>query len=138
MSFRTLLMLAALAATAVPACVVHTMEPGAVTADGSVYLGFNLYSADGKTERDAYPVGDRHGAFRSIRVVADDDVVIGKVGVVFSNGERAVLSERMELRAGQSSHQMMLPGGPRAIHSVVMDARSKRKKLANIEVYGAR
>src|SRR5262249_32358334 len=86
MSFRTLLLIAALAA--VPCCVVHTIETGAVLPDGSVYLGWNLISEHGRAQREDYPVGQDLGAFSSIRLTADAPVELHRVTVIFADGER--------------------------------------------------
>jgi hypothetical protein len=136
MRLRTFFILAALAA-AVPACTVYTVEVGSASSDGTVYLGFNLFSAKGKSEREAYPIGQEHGPFSTLRLKADKAVAISRVTVVFADGERfnAPISE---LAGGQWSAPIALPGGPRPIHSVVIVATSRAKGLASIEVYGNR
>ncbi|GAF69530.1 unnamed protein product, partial [marine sediment metagenome] len=87
MSFRTVLLLAAIA-TALPACTVNMVEPGAVSSDGTVYLGFNLFDARGKPDREDYQIGQQLGAFSSIRLKTDAPVAVTKVHVIFADGER--------------------------------------------------
>ena len=136
MRLRTVFALAALA-IAVPACTVYTVEVGSVSSDGTVYLGFNLYSAKGKTEREEFPIGQQHGAFSALRIKADKAVAINRMTVVFADGERFNTNVPAQMSAGWSA-PMVLPRGPRPIHSVVIVATSQGKGLASIEVYGTR
>jgi hypothetical protein len=135
MNLRSLLLPALLLAAA-PACVVHTLEPGAVTSNGSVYLGFSLFDDKGKPDREKYAVGQQLGQFSSLQLVADHAVTVSKVVVIFADGERFTAPAPRRLGAGQSSPLIALPRGPRAIHSVVIAAQSDHKLLSKIEVYG--
>jgi len=135
MSLRTVLLLAALATTA-PACVVHVTEPGAVTPDGSVYLGFDLFSSKGKSDRERILVGQELGAFSSIRLNADAPVALNQVVVIFADGERFNAPVPARLAGGQWTGTIALPRGARPIHSIVVTAKSQGKHLAKIEIYG--
>jgi hypothetical protein len=135
MSLRTVLLLAALA-TAAPACVVHVTEPGAVTSDGSVYLGFDLFSGKGKSDRERIDVGQQLGAFSTIRLNTDESIALSQVVVIFADGERFKVPVPAKLGGGRWTEPVALPRGPRPIHSVVVTARSLGKHLAKIEIYG--
>lgn len=138
MRIRAFLLLAAsaVALASAPGCVVHAVEPGAVMSDGSVYVGFNLFDAKGKADRERYDVGQELGAFRSVWLHADEPVAISKATIVFADGERYALPVPKKLSG--SSQQWALPRGPRAIHSIVVVAKAQRKGLAKIEIYAAR
>ena len=135
MSLRLLFLLGAIA-VASPACVVYATEPGAVTSDGSVYLGFDLYSGKGKSDRESYPVGQQLGAFSTIWLTADEPVAVQQVLVVFADGERYNAPVPATLGGHRSSPAIRLPRGPRQIHSIVVGAKSQNKHLAKIEIYG--
>ena len=134
MRLRIVLLLGALMAVA-PGCVVHTMQTGAVANDGSVYLGWNLFSEHGRTDREEYPIGQQYGAFSSFRFTTDQAIDFQKVVVVFADGERYTAPIPDKLRAGQWSNPIALPRGPRQIHSIVIAAKSLRKGLAKVEIY---
>jgi hypothetical protein len=135
---RTLCLLALIGVAATPACTIYVNEPGAVMKDGSVYLGFHLYSGKGGFDREEYPIGQKHGAFRSLRLHADKGVEVNEVQVIFADGERWVAPAPGGLAQGQWSQEIVLPRGPRAIHSVWVGGKSQSKRLANVEIYGTR
>ena len=137
MSLRTVLMLAALA-TAAPSCVVYATEPGAVTSDGSVYMGWDLFSAKGKSDRERIDVGQHMGNFSAVWLVSDEPVALNGATVVFADGERYKLPVPSKLGGGQTTARLPLPRGPRPIHSIVVSAHSQTKHLAKIEIYGSR
>lgn len=137
MTFRTFLLLTAVAITA-PACTVYVREPGTVSSDGTVYLGFSLISAKEKVDREEYPVGQQHGAFSAIYLHADQSVSLSQVVVIFADGERFTAPAPATLGGGQSSPVIALPRGPRAIHSILVTGKSQQKGLAKVEIYAKR
>lgn len=138
MVLRTALLVAFIAMAA-PACTVYVQEPGAVASDGSVYLGFHLFSGrKAAGDRESYEVGQKHGAFSSIRLHTDDPVNITEVFVIFADGERYTAPAPGALAAEGWTNPIPLPRGPRPIHSIVVGAKGQTKKLANIEIYGTR
>jgi hypothetical protein len=140
MALRIFLLLAALAVFggASTACTIYTAETGAVSSDGSVYLGWSLFSGRGNAEREDYPVGQQHGAFSSFRLRASKAVALHEVTVILADGERFRAPVPGTLGAGQWSDPIALPGGAREIHSFVITAKSQSKQLAKLEIYGTR
>ena len=140
---KTALVLLAALALAAPAGTItsHSRDGGSVASDGSVYLGWHLLNKDGKVngnDEESYAVGAQLGSFSAIRLHADKPVALAQVLVIFANGERWVAPAPQELGADQWSAPIPLPGGPRAIHSVVVHGRSTTSILSHFEIYGSR
>ncbi len=140
---KTALVLLSALALAAPACTVtsHSRDVGSVASDGSVYLGWHLLNKDGKVngnDEETYDIGAQLGNFSTIRLHADKPVSLAQVLVIFANGERWVAPAPQALAADQWSAPIALPGGPRAIHSVVVHGRSTTSLLAHFEIYGGR
>lgn len=134
MILRTVLLLTALVVAA-PSCTVYVTEPGAVQSDGSIYLGFNLFSRK-KVDRESYAIGDKLGPYSSIRLHVDEDVNVSEVTVIFADGERFAAPAPGDLAAGAWTNPIPLPRGPRPLHSIVVSAQSKTKLLAKVEING--
>ncbi len=125
------------------ACVVTTTtrDVGSVAADGSVYLGWHLIARDNKSnvnDEETYDVGAQLGNFSALRLHADKPIQFAQVLVIFANGERWVAPAPPELGTDAWSQPIPLPGGPRAIHSVVVTGKSATSLLARLEIHGVR
>ena len=136
MNKRILLLLAALA-FALPSCTVYVREPGSAAADGSIYFGFHLFRNKG-AEQETFDVGDQQGAFSSIRLFAGDQLDVDQVVVIFSDGERWTAPVPRSLGKDQWTNPIPLPRAPRAMHSIVVTARSPARNLAKLEIHGSR
>ena len=133
MSLRSLVLLAALA-TAIPACAVTMVEPGAVTADGSVYLGWQLFK---KNDVETFEVGQQLGPFTAVRFHAESATLnYHKIVIIFADGGRWEPSIPPQLGEGQWTAPIALPRGPRAIHSIVITGTSAAKHLSKLEIFG--
>lgn len=123
---------------AAPACVVTTTsrDVGSVAADGSVYLGWHLLKNTNDTE--TYEVGSQLGGFSTVRLHAEKPLALGQVLVIFADGERWVAPAPAALGQEEWSSPIPLPGGPRAIHSVVVQGRATTSQLAKLEIHGGR
>jgi hypothetical protein len=137
------LVLLSVLSLAAPACVITTTsrDVGSVNADGSVYLGWHLLQRNEKTnanDQEVYEVGAQVGAFSSIRLHADKPLSLARVHVIFANGERWDAPAPPGLNTDEWSAPIQLPGGPRPIHSIVIDGRSTSSLLAKLEVHGGR
>ncbi len=140
---KNALVLLSVLSLAAPACVITTTnrDVGSVNADGSVYLGWHLLNRNEKTnanDQETYDVGVQLGAFSSIRLHADKPMSIARVHIIFANGERYDAPAPPALGAEEWSPPLQLPGGPRPIHSIVVDGRSTTSLLAKLELHGGR
>jgi hypothetical protein len=128
---------------AAPACVITTTtrDVGTVSPDGSVFLGWHLIRRDEKTnanDQETYDVGAQLGTFSAIRLHADKPLALAQVRVIFADGERWIAPAPQGLGAEEWSAPIQLPGGPRAIHSVVVFGRSTTSLLSKLEIHGTR
>jgi hypothetical protein len=130
-------MLLAALAIAAPGCTIYTQEPGHVASDGSIYLGWNLFTGK-KADRESYAVGQKLGPYSSIRLHADEASTVSEVTVIFADGERFAAPAPGAMTEGQWTNPIALPGGARPLHSIVVGAQSQTKRLAKIEIYGTR
>jgi hypothetical protein len=64
-------------------------------------LGWDLFDARGKPDRERYPVGQQHGSFSSIRLHADKAATLSQVVVIFMDGERFIAPAPSSMGAGQ-------------------------------------
>lgn len=141
---KNALVLLSVLSLAAPACVITTTnrDVGSVAADGSVYLGWHLIRRDDKNpnanDQETYDIGAQLGNFSTIRINADKPVAIARVHVIFANGERWDAPAPAALGGNEWSAPIQLPGGPRPIHSVVIDGRSTTSLLSRVEVHGTR
>lgn len=87
---------------------------------------------------DTIPVGYGDGFFSHIRLeVRGNDVFIGNIRVVFSNGNRTDLDVRSLIREGSRTRNIPLPGVIRAIRRVELSyARGLKKGNAHVIVWG--
>jgi hypothetical protein len=142
---KSALVLLSLLSLAAPACVVHTQAPrdvGSINADGSVFLGWHLLNRDNKgnngNDSETYDIGAQVGNFSSIRLFSDRPISIAQVHVIFANGERWDAPAPPVMNANEWTGPIQLPGGPRPIHSIIINGRSTSSLLAKVEIHGGR
>lgn len=141
---KNALAMLALLSLAAPACVIRTTAPrdvGSVSADGSVYLGWHLVNratASKPEDQETYDVGAHLGAFSAIRMHTEKPVAFSQVLVIFANGERWVAPAPAAMGADEWTAPIQLPGGPRPIHSIVVNGHSTTSLLAKLEFHGTR
>jgi len=89
-------------------------------------------------ERDVIEVGAVEGRFTAVRFdVADGDLEMYNVRVVFGDGDAWSPPTRMDFRQGTRSRVIDLPGGARVIRRIEFAYRSRvRRGRATVEVYG--
>jgi hypothetical protein len=119
-----------------------TRDVGAVNADGTVYLGWNLIGKDGgkgnPNDSDTYDIGAQMGNFSALRLHSEKPIAFAQILVVFADGERWVAPGPAAMGAEEWSQPIPLPRGPRPIHSVVVTARSTNSLLSRLEIHGTR
>ena len=91
-------------------------------------------------EKDVIPVTVRDGLFRSIKIeVADGNIEMYDVNVVFANGETFSPKTRMSFGEGSRSRVIDLPSTLRIINRIEFFYRSRiARGRATVRVYGLR
>ncbi len=89
-------------------------------------------------ERDVIEVGAVDGRFTAVRIdVADGDLEMYNVRIVFGDGDAWSPPTRLDFRQGTRSRVIDLPGGARVIRRIEFAYRSRvRRGRATVEVYG--
>ncbi len=137
---RLFLIMALVLSVGVTACAVTMSggaEVGAVSDNGSVYLGWHLLSKK-KSDREVYVVGAEHGQFKSLYLSTNHPVEVKRVVVTFDNGEAFEVPVTGKWGKKHQTPQIELPGAVRAITKIHVVARSTGKHLAKVEIYGMR
>jgi hypothetical protein len=135
MSPKAFLLLAALAIVPT-SCTIYTMETGAVASDGSVYLGWSLYSGK-SADREEFPIGQKHGPFSSIRLHTDKAIALSEITVIYADGQRFAAPPPKTMADGEWTAPIALPTAA-PLHSIVVAGKSQSKHLAKLEIYGTR
>ena len=130
---RTFVIAAVAVLTAIAFMPVH-----AWAADKEKVMELGKRKVDFKTDHDTIEVGKHDGKFTSLRFkVADGDLVMEKMKVVFENGEVFEPETKLEFHEGSRSRDIDLPGNRRTIKRIEFTYRSEHhKERAEIVVFG--
>lgn len=117
-----------------------TVVLGPLPAEAAEWVRLGERKVNLLADFDTIPVGISNGFFSHIRLdVYGNDIFIGNLRVVFSNGGRADLPVRSLIRERGRTRSIALPGVVRAMRRVELSyARALRPGSARVVVWGRR